>query len=38
MVESLTAEFGWNLHPLILTEVEFEEHPLRDMHKLILIS
>ena len=34
----LSEVFGETLHPLILTEGEFEERPLRDMHELMRIS
>lgn len=38
MVENLSADFGSTFHLLVLTEVEFEEGPLRDTHELILIN
>ena len=38
MVLNLSAVFGETFHSLILTEGEFEGHPLRDMHELIRIS
>ena len=38
MALNLSAVFGETFHSLILTEGEFEEHPLRDMHELMRIS